>query len=271
MAQISWNSTGARHFESGIDRGVLYPPEGKAVPWNGLIALEEASDTQIEPLYFDGLKYHDHISRGDYKATLHAYTYPKEFDIFDGVAQSPVNGITVTGQIPIDTFDLSYRTMIGNDIEGINRGYKIHVLYNLTAVPSNRVYQTMSPQISAYEFSWELSSVPVPAFEMRPTSHLIFDTTKMHDSSIYEIERCLYGTETLDGMTVPPADFEAIAAAAPDLVVNGPASDGSWSITGSEYYITKDWDSGFFEVRQANATYLDANTYDISSSDAEAP
>lgn len=267
MAQITWNSSGHRLFEAGLDRGVLYPPGGSPVAWDGLTAIEESPDTKIEPLYFNGLKYHDYISRGDYKATLKAFTYPKEFEIFDGIGDSPANGISVLGQIPPDTFHLSYRTMLGNDLDGIDKGYKIHVLYNLTAVPSTRQYATLMPSISAYEFSWELSSVPIEAFELRPTSHIIFDTSKMHESSIYEIERALYGTETTDGMVYPPDDFEHIAKSAPNMVVNGPHADGTWTVVGSDFYIKKEFDTGFFTIKEANAVYLDANTYNISSSE----
>lgn len=266
MAQLNWNSVGTRRFEVGIDRGVLYiPSDNIAVPWNGLTAVEEASDTTVEPLYFDGLKYYDYSSRGDYRGVLKAYTYPEEFELFDGVFESPANGIYVTGQVSPTTFHLSYRTMVGNDVDGVDKGYKIHILYNLTAKPSNKVYATRGGKAeSAYEFAWELSSVPTPAFNLRPTSHIIFDTTKMHETAIYEIERTIYGTATTDPVILSVDDFEEMTATAPDLEVvdNG---DGSWSVTGSDFYIKRNLGSGEFLIREADAAYLDENTYTLTS------
>lgn len=266
MAEIEWNSIGNRRYEVGIDRGVLYiPDDNVAVPWNGLTSVDEISDSTVEPLYFNGVKYYDYVSRGDFKGTLKAFTYPDEFELFDGVLESPSNGIYVTGQIPTTTFHLSYRTMIGNDLDGVNSGYKIHVLYNLTAKPSNKSYTTLGGKAeSAFEFSWDLSSVPVDAFNLRPTSHIIFDTTKMHEIAIYEVERALYGTQ-YDTPTVLSVDqFEDMTAVAADIQVvdNG---DGTWSATGSDYYIKRNLSRGEFLIREANATYLDSETYEITS------
>lgn len=267
MTKIDWNNVGQRRYEVGIDRGVLYlPSENVAVPWNGLISVDEVSDTTIEPLYLNGVKYFDYVSRGDYKGTLKAYTYPEEFELYDGVRESPGNGIFVTGQIPTGTFHLSYRTLVGNDVEGINGGYKIHILYNLTAKPSNKSYTTLANNPSGYAFSWELSSVPVEAFNLRPTSHIIFDTTKMHESAIYEIERVIYGTATTNPKILTPDEFELLTNTAPEITIvdNG---DGTWSATGSDYYIKANRAFGEFTILKANAEYIDENTYDISSNE----
>lgn len=266
MSKIEWNSVGNRRFEVGLDRGVLYiPDKSTAVPWNGLTAVDETSDSTIEPLYFNGVKYYDYVSRGDYKGVLKAYTYPDEFELYDGVLQSPANGIYITGQVPTSTFHLSYRTMVGDDINGYDRGYKIHVLYNLTAKPSNKSYRTMGGRAeSAFEFSWDLSSVPVDAFNLRPTSHIIFDTTKMHELSIYEIERTLYGTDEEKPQVLSIDEFEDMSQFAADIQIldNG---DESWSAIGSDYFIKTNLKFGQFTIHEANATYTDENTYTISS------
>lgn len=265
MTRLQWNSVGQRRYEQGIERGVLYiPRDGVAVPWNGLISVDTSADTNIEPLYFNGVKYFDYVSRGDFKGVLKAFTYPEEFEIFDGVLESPNNGIFITGQRPTGNFHLSYRTNIGNDVEGLNGGYKIHVLYNLTAKPSNKVYKTLTGDPEAYEFSWDLTSVPVDAFNLSPTSHIIFDTTKMHEGAIYEIERALYGTDTTDPEVLSVDAFEQLASMAPDIVVtdNG---DGTWTAVGSDYYLKQNDAYQEFRIEQIEATYLNSTTYEISA------
>lgn len=265
MAKLQWNSVGDRRYEAGIDRGVLYlPEEENAVPWNGLTSVDEVSDTTVEPLYFNGVKYFDYTTRGDYKGTLKAFTYPKEFELFDGVLESPDNGIFITGQIPKGVFHLSYRTMIGNDIDGITSGYKIHVLYNLTAKPSNKTYRTLGVNETAFEFAWELSSVPVEAFNLRPTSHIIFDTTKMHEIAIYEVERALYGTETTVPKVLSVDEFENMSSTAADIVVVD-HGDGTWSATSSDYYIKRNLGAGQFAIKEADALYLTPEKYALSS------
>ena len=268
MAEIEWNSVGKRIFEVGLDRGVLYIPDQEiAVPWNGLTNVDDVPDSTIEPLYFNGVKYHDYISRGDYKGTLSAFTYPEEFELFDGVFESPANGIYITGQIPTNTFHLSYRTMIGNDIEGQNLGYKIHILYNLTAKPSAKAYGTLGPTAAAaYEFSWELSSVPVAAFNLRPTSHIIFDTTKMHELAIYEIERTIYGTDETPPQILSIDEFEEMTQFVADIQITDNL-DGSWNAAGSDYYIKLNRASQEFAIHEANAVYLDSQTYEITSTE----
>lgn len=268
MSQIEWNSIGNRNYEIGLDRGVLYVPDKEiAVPWNGLTAVDEMSDTTVDPLYFNGIKYYDYVTRGDYKGTLKAFTYPDEFELFDGVLESPANGIFITGQVPANTFHLSYRTLIGNDVDGVDKGYKIHVLYNLTAKPSNKSYATLGGRAaSAFEFSWDLTSVPVEAFNLRPTSHIIFDTTKMHELAIYEIERTIYGTDTTPAQILSIDDFEEMTQFAADIQIldNG---NGSWSALGSDYFIKTNGQYGQFRINEANAVYLDDNTYEITSTE----
>lgn len=264
MAQLHWNSVGQRRYEQGVERGVLYiPGDGVAVPWNGLISVEAASDSSVEALYYNGIKYFDFVTRGDFKGRLKAFTYPEEFEIFDGVLESPNNGIFITGQRPTGNFHLSYRTNIGNDVDGY-LGYKIHVLYNLTAKPAQKTYQTITDDPEAAEFVWDLTSVPVEAFNLHPTSHIIFDTTKMHEGAIYEIERVLYGTTTTDPQVLPVDEFELLASVAPEIVVvdNG---DGTWSATGSDYYLRLNPGGQEFRIEGIDALYLNETTYEIST------
>jgi hypothetical protein len=156
--------------------------------------------------------------------------------------------------------------MIGNDIDGIDGGYKIHVLYNLTAKPSNKQYSTITPNPNAFEFSWELSSVPVEALDLRPTSHIIFDTTKMHEGAIYEVEKVIYGTNTETAKILSIDEFEEMTNTASniDIVDHG---DGTWSATGSDYYIKSNPGAREFLIKEANAVFLNPTTYNISSSE----
>ena len=264
MARMAWNSVGQRKYEAGIDRGVLYlPDQGIAVPWNGLTSVNETSATKVDPLYFNGIKYYDYVSRGDFQGTLKALTYPEEFEIYDGNVES-VNGIYVTGQIPTGIFHLSYRTMIGDDVDGISSGYKIHVLYNLTAKPSNRIYSTVNDRHAAQEFSWDLYSVPAEGLNLRPTSHIIFDTTKMHELAILDVEAALYGTDYTEPEIVSIDEFETMTSTAMELTVvdNG---DGTWSVIGSDFYIKRNHQASLFTIKEANAEYLDEFTYEITS------
>lgn len=264
MTQLTWNSVGQRRYEAGIDRGVLYMPgRDLAVPWNGLTSVVENSATTVDPLYFNGIKYYDYVSRGDFQGTLSAFTYPPEFEIYDGVLES-VNGIFVTGQIPTDTFHLSYRTMIGDDLDGLSGGYKIHLLYNLTAKPSVKTYSTTNSSYSAFEFSWELYSVPTEGLNLRPTTHIIFDTTKMHELSILDVEAALYGSEYTDPHVVSIDEFEAMTSTAMELQVLD-HEDGRWSAVGSDFYIKKNRATEVVSLHNVDAEYIDESTYNITS------
>jgi hypothetical protein len=259
MTTLLWDQPGSRYYEAGVDLGVLYLPDGSGVPWNGLISVSEKVDgNQSSPVYFDGVKFADARAVGDFAASLKAYTYPDEFLEFEGVL-GVGNGLYATNQ-PTSRFGLSYRTRVGND-EDSNLGYKIHVLYNLTATPAQKNYQTIIDG-SAVEFEWDITAIPgeVPGF--RPTAHLIFDTREMSPVLIEDIETTLYGNE-LTNATLP--DISTLTAFIGSWVIlritdNG---DGTWTATGPDEYFTM-LDATTFQIDQANAAYLDANTYMIS-------
>lgn len=191
MTTLVWDGAGDRVYETGVDRGVLYLADGSGVPWNGLTSVEDKSTGAVTPLYFDGVKYDDIYVQGDFVATLKAYTYPDEFMEFEGVREA-ANGFFVSGQTP-KTFGLSYRTLLGNDVDP-QLGYKIHILSNLLAVPTTRTFRSNSRQPSMVEFEWTLSAVPSKLPGYRPTPHLIFDTTKSTPEFVTELEGILYGT-----------------------------------------------------------------------------
>jgi len=195
MTTLVWDAVGDRVYETGVDRGVLYLSDGRGVPWNGLTAVEDRTTSTVTPLYWDGVKYNDLFVVGDFVGLLKAYTYPDEFMEFEGV-QEVDNGLFVAGQTP-KIFGLSYRTKIGNDLTS-ELGYKIHILSNLTAVPSTKAFKTISDTMAAVEFEWTLTAVPSHVPGYKPTSHLIFDTSKSSPEMIADLEAILYGSDTTD-------------------------------------------------------------------------
>lgn len=198
MALLTWDNTGERLYETGVDHGVLYIPDGNGVysdgvAWNGLTTVTESpSGAEATALYADNVKYLDLRSAEEFGATIEAYTYPDEFSQFDGVA-SPSPGVLV-GQQSRSTFGFSYRTNIGNDVEGSDFGYKLHLIYGATASPSEKAYATINDSPEAITFSWEVSTTPVSAGgALKPTAQLIIDSTKVDSADLTTLENLLYG------------------------------------------------------------------------------
>lgn len=192
MPKLRWNDVGQRFYETGLDRGVLYLADRTGVPWSGLTSVEEdLSEDSSEPLYFDGIKYMDAPAFGDYSATLSAFTYPDEFLEYEGIVDLG-SGLFVDGQ-DSKLFGLSYRTRVGNDTEGPEHGYKIHLVYNLTAIPSDVLHETLMPSSNVTEFSWTISGIPEGASGYRPTAHVIFDSRDLPVAMLAGLEDILYG------------------------------------------------------------------------------
>lgn len=201
MTKLRWDQVGERLYEAGVNRGVLYLADDRGVSWNGLISVEEdMSDDSSEPVYFDGVKVNDAASTGDFSATLSALTYPDEFEEYEGVVELS-DGVFVYDQ-DAKLFGLSYRTLIGNDSEGVDHGYKIHLVYNLTAVPGNKAYGTLSETPSPSQFTWELTGVPMRVSGHRPTAHVMLDSRFLNDDMLHAIENILYGTDGSDSTTL---------------------------------------------------------------------
>ena len=196
--KIVWDEIGERFYETGVDRGVLYPqdktgvyPEG--VAWNGLTAITESpTGAEPTPLYGDNIKYLNLLSVEEFVATIEAYTYPEEFEKCDGSAELET-GVTI-GQQPRDAFGLSYRTVLGNDLEGSDHGYKIHLIYGAKAAPSDKGYETINDTPDAITFSWEVTTTPVSVTGFKPTASLVIDSTKVTLENLAALESVLYGT-----------------------------------------------------------------------------
>lgn len=199
MAKLVWDKTGDRLYETGVKNAVLYVRDSggaysKGVAWNGITAVTESpSGAESNPLYADDIKYLNLISNEDFGATIEAYTYPDEFAECDGSAEI-VAGVKI-GQQKRKTFGLCYRTTLGNDVDGNDHGYKLHIIYGATAAPSERAYATINDSPEAITMSWELSTTPVTVTGFKPTAHLEIDSTKVKAEELAAFEDILYGKD----------------------------------------------------------------------------
>lgn len=202
MSRLTWDNTGERYYETGVKQGVLYPiqSDGKyslGVAWNGLTAVTESpSGAEATALYADDIKYLNLISTEEFGATIEAYTYPDEFAECDGSA-SLADGIML-GQQKRKTFGLCYKTTIGNDVDGNDYGYKLHLIYGCLAAPSEKAYATINDSPEAITFSWEVSTTPVNVAGFKPTSQITIDSTKIAEgkkAKLTELEDILYGKD----------------------------------------------------------------------------
>lgn len=202
MSRIVWDNTGDRMYETGTKNGVLYPQAEngtypKGVAWNGLTAVTESpTGAEATPLYADDIKYLNLYSVEEFKATLEAYYYPDEFAVCDGSAEI-ATGVTI-GQQKRKPFGLSYKTVLGNDVDGNNHGYKLHIIYGAMAAPSEKSYSTINDSPEAITMSWELSTTPVTVEGFDPTASLTIDSTKVNETKLKKLEDVLYGTSNLE-------------------------------------------------------------------------
>lgn len=263
MPKIKWDQVGDRVFERGVDQGVLYLKDGSGVPWNGLTAVTQQPDKTSEPVYFDGRKINDHITLGDFKAILRAITYPDEFLEMEGFATLSATGVYLGDQQP-QTFGLSYRTKVGSDTDQDANAYKIHIVYNATAIPSDKNFNTITMETTLTEFEWQITAVPeeIPGF--RPTAHVVIDSRTIDPVLLSDIELALYGGTTANPQLPAFADLmEMVTGYFRVEVIDN--KDGTWTaITNFDGYISMLPD-GKFQIDGVNATYLDDDTYQLES------
>lgn len=210
MARLTWDKTGERYYETGVKQGVLYPIQtggvySKGVAWNGLTAVTESpSGAEATALYADDIKYLNLISNEEFGCTIEAYTYPEEFAACDGSA-ALADGVMI-GQQKRQTFGLCYKTTLGNDTDGNDYGYKLHLVYGCLAAPSEKAYNTINDSPEAITFSWEVSTTPVSVKGFKPTAQITIDSTKADDTKLAALEDVLYGAESGDGPRLPLPD-----------------------------------------------------------------
>lgn len=213
MSKLVWDEIGSRYFETGVKKGVLYPAVNgtypKGVAWNGLTAVNEnPSGAEASQLYADNIKYLNLYSTEEYGATIEAYTYPDEFAQCDGSAEIATG--VVIGQQKRKPFGFSYVTILGNDTDGVDMGYKIHLVYGAMASPTDKSYSTINDSPDAVTFSWEVSTTPVEVPGFKPTASVTIDSTKAKASELKALEDILYGTESKDPRLPLPTELLSI-------------------------------------------------------------
>lgn len=196
MTALEWDKVGARRYETGIDRGVLYTLDGAAVPWNGLVSVAEDTEREVKSYYLDGVKYLDHQVLGAYSAKLGAYTYPDELDGILG-HHDFAPGVVLHDQRS-QMFHLSYCTRVGNDLSGIDYGYKIHIVYNIQANPTSVSFGSLQDNPTPGLFEWTLTGTPSQMFGIYPTSHISLHSLGIDPDILSMLEDLIYGTTETD-------------------------------------------------------------------------
>lgn len=213
MSKIVWDKSGDRLYETGVSNGVLYPQESgeypKGVAWNGLTAVTESpSGAEATPLYADNIKYLNLMSTEEFGATIEAYTYPDEFAECDGSA-AITTGVYI-GQQARKAFGMSYKTVLGNDTDNNDHGYKLHLIYGALAAPSEKAYATINDSPEAITFSWEITTTPVEVTGHKPTASVTIDSTKVDATKLAALEAILYGSDSEEARLPLPDEIAEI-------------------------------------------------------------
>lgn len=218
MAKLIWDNVGEKKFKAGVDRGVLYPVDNTGayplgVAWNGLITISESPEGGDEnAFYADNIKYGTLRGTEDFGGSIEAYYSPREFDLCDGTAEL-TTGVFVQQQTR-KTFGLSYRTLIGNDVMGLDYGYEIHLVYGASASPSEKSRETVNESPDAQSLSWDFTTVPVPVTGYKPASHLVIDstlfTTTEAQDALTAFEDIIYGTDNVDPRLPLPDEVKSL-------------------------------------------------------------
>lgn len=246
--RLEWDKVGERRYETGVDRGVLYLSDAdgaydQGFAWNGLTTVtEQPSGADATPTYADNIKYLNLVAAEQFGATIEAYTYPDEFGQCDGTAE-PSPGVRV-GQQSRKVFGLSYRTRLGNDVDGVDHGYKLHLVYGALAAPSEKAHATINDTPEAMTFSWTLSTTPVNVTGFKPTAQVSIDSTEVDAGDLAALEDLLYGTEGADPrLPLPDEVIALMGGAAVAVETQAPTYDAGTDIitipavVGVEYLI----------------------------------
>lgn len=259
--QLEWGLIAERQIEAGLDRGVLYPKNAPAVAWNGLTSVDEEGGEGAAEYYVDGRPFLYLPKPKEFKATINALMYPDAFSAILGEVEA-APGMYLDSQMG-DSFDLSYRTKIVDSIQGENAGYKMHLIYNATVVPSAKTYETLGDQINPVAFSWAIQAVPVQVTGYRPTAHITIDTRHMDQERIDAVELLIYGTtDEPAAMPEPQLLFDLLTFGNAIIITDN--GDGTWQAEGSYLNIYMIGDE-IFEIDNVNAVDHGDGTYTISS------
>lgn len=262
MPRLSWDAVGGRVFETGVDRGVLYV-DGVGVPWNGLVSIDEnPTGGSATPYWIDGVKYLNLATREEYEATINAVYSPVEFDSCDGTEEFRV-GVFVTQQRR-KTFDFSYRSRLGNDIVGTNYGYRIHIIYNALATPSQRKYTSLSDTPDLQPLAWDITTKPVVVPGYMFSSHLIIDSTKVPSFAMDTLESILYGDDSHTARMPDPTEIASIFEDSVEFVVTDTGDGETFSISGSEFSVLEG-PTDTFTLTSAGVSLISSDIAEVSS------
>lgn len=262
MTRLAWAVVGERFYETGVDRGVLYINDG-GYAWSGLASVEESSSGgEPKPYYIDGIKYLNLSAKEDFEATIDALYSPPEFDECDGF------GVVAPGlfasQQRRKEFGFCYRTKIGNDLDGSDHAYKIHIIYNALAKPTQRTYSTIADSPEAPLLSWAITTKPISIPGVAPSAHLTIDTTKASPYSLEVLEKVLYGDDSNEPRLPDPDELVSLFADAAPLVVTD-LGDDMFSISGPDLAI-QDLEDGSYRIR-SHTVELSEESATISSAE----
>jgi len=261
VTRLEWGTPGSKYYETGLDRGVLYVDGYPGVPWNGLTSVNETpSGGDPRSFYIDGIKYLVLPSPEEFEGTINAFIYPDEFELCNGNAQ-PRSGMFFTHQRR-KPFSLSYRTRLGND-QSEDAGYRIHIVYNATVSPTERSNSTITETAELDEFSWKITCKPPLMPGYRPSAHVILDSRTTDPISLAAVEDILYGTDD-DQPRIPTIEelIEAYDTISTLTITNN--GDGTWTAT-APFDVIRMLDEETFEITSPTATFIDEDTYTISS------
>lgn len=255
MTALAWDGTGDKRFETGVDHGVLYIPNedgeyDNGVAWNGLTNVTESpTGAEQTKTYADNIIYGVLTSVEEFEANLTCYTYPDEFEQFDGLV-APTPGVVI-GQQLRRSFGFGYRTLVGNDILGQDAGYKLHCAFGLFATPSEKSYDTVNDSPAMAEFSYDLTSIPTPVTGLKPTSLVVIDSTKVDAAALAALELILYGDVATDPAMPTPDEIVALldgtATAANITVVGATDAVAIGGTTTNVRFSLEAWDGNSYE------------------------
>ena len=265
MTRLVWGTPGERYFEAGVDRGVLYVEGKEGVAWTGLISVDESpSGGESQPYYIDGVKYANRAAGEEFEASLEAYTYPEEFAACDGSAQFyQAQGLYATQQ-QRKPFSLTYRTLVGNDTDKTDHAYKIHIIYNARANPTQKTYQSVGDDAEPTTFSWDISTSPILMPGLSRSAHIVIDTRTAWPWVVSALESILYGEEDSSPRIPDPQEILDLFVENALLKVNVDETTGIVTIEGPDEAIQM-VNATEYRISWPSVLFLDSETVELSS------
>lgn len=258
MTRVQWMKEEDKLVQGGLDRGVLYPENKPAVPWNGLVNVVESGAQQTNTYYVNGRKFLTTVTPREYEAKIQAVTFPDEFAEICGITEA-ADGLFLDSQVP-DQFGLSYRTHYAG-----GTAYRIHLLYGVTAAMSDVSYQSLSGGSNdPTMFEFDISAIPQELEGFRPTAHVIIDSRNLSPLVLANVENIIYGTHNMEA-SLPTIQSLFDMMNYGDIVVIRDNGDGTWEAEGSYKYISVDPHSGEFLIKNVTVQDNGDGTYKVAS------